>query len=228
MTGFSAERARVDGIIFLIPARWCGVCWWMNSCASSSPKLELATVLRALRGSVGGWGGLGLLAPVLGLLLFRRLGEVCRDMDRLLARFRDGRLRRVAARGAVGFSVDGRRRAVLARVWPGRFGWLLRAVAYRAAVYGGQLRVVLEQPEMVALLIAAPQAARILRPVCRMLAVETSLLRPRLPGSAVEVVVVAPEVKVRVRRPRLPVDWGRVPLPRGVLTAARRQGFGKC
>jgi hypothetical protein len=81
---------------------------------------------------------------------------------------------------------------------------------------------------MVELLLATPQAARILRPVCRMLAVDTSLLRPRAAGTAeVAAAEVAPEVKVRVRVPRAPVDWGRIPLPRGVLAAARRQGFGK-
>jgi len=32
---------------------------------------------------------------------------------------------------------------------------------------------------------------------------------------------------VRVRKPRVPIDWGRIPLPRGVLAAAKRQGFGK-
>jgi hypothetical protein len=101
-------------------------------------------------------------------------------------------------------------------------------MAYRAAGYGCQLRVILEQPEMVALLRASPQAGRILQPLCRMLAVETALLRPRLPGDAAIVAVeVAPVVKVRVRKPRAPVDWGRIPLPRGVLSAARRQGFGK-
>jgi hypothetical protein len=82
---------------------------------------------------------------------------------------------------------------------------------------------------MVALLVAAPQAARILRPLCRMLAVETAVLRPRVAGAAADVdpVEIIPVVKKRVRRPRVPVDWGRIPLPKGVLAAARRQGFGK-
>jgi len=109
----------------------------------------------------------------------------------------------------------------VARIWPGRFGWLVRAAAHHAAVHGLQLRMILERPEMVELLKASPQAARILRPVCRMLAIETSLLRPG-------VVVPEPVVKVvkpRVRKPRTPIDWGRIPLPRGVLSAARRQGF---
>jgi hypothetical protein len=124
---------------------------------------------------------------------------------------------------------NARLRAVPARIWPGRFGWLVRLVSYQAAGYGCQLQVILGQPEMVDLLLAAPQAARILRPVCRMLAVETSLLRPRLVGAVAEVVPVesVPVVKKRVRRPRVAVDWGRIPLPRGVLSAARRQGFGK-
>ena len=98
-----------------------------------------------------------------------------------------------------------------------------RAAAWRAAVYGGQLQAVLEQPEMVELLKAAPQAGRILRPLCRMLLVDTALLRP---GVVVE--PPAPKVaKVRVRKPRAKVDWGRIPLPRGMLAAAKRQGFGK-
>ena len=76
----------------------------------------------------------------------------------------------------------------------------------------------------VALLVAAPQAARILRPVCRMLAVERALLRPGVPAR-----VVVPREPV-AKRPRVkpaPLDWGRIPLPRGVLAAARRQGFGR-
>ena len=79
---------------------------------------------------------------------------------------------------------------------------------------------------MVALLEAAPQAARILRPVCRMLAIETSLLRPGVVVEAKPLVAVT-VAKKRVRKRRPPVDWGRIPLPRGVLSAARRQGFGK-
>lgn len=52
-----------------------------------------------------------------------------------------------------------------------------------------------------------------------MLAVETSLLRPRVEG------VAAPVLFKRVRVKRVPVDYGRIPLPRGVLTASRRGGF---
>jgi hypothetical protein len=79
---------------------------------------------------------------------------------------------------------------------------------------------------MVALLTACPQAVRILRPICRMMAIETSVLRP---GVAV---VVAPArlqagAVARVRRKPAPLDFGRIPLPRGVMAAARRQGYGR-
>ena len=201
----------------------------MNS--SPSPYLDLTTVIRCVRAAVGGWGGRGLLSAALTLLLFRRLGGICVEFERLVARFQAGRLRQVATRAAAGESVGGssERRASPDLLWPRRFGWLVLAARHLAAVYGGQLRVILEQPEMVELLIAAPQARRILRPVCRMLAVEARLLRPRPAGAAAETASadVCVVVKARVRKPRVPIDWGRIPLPRGVLSAARRRGIRK-
>jgi hypothetical protein len=171
-----------------------------------------------------------LLNQVLVMLLYRRLGGICGQMERLAARFQAGRLWRVPARAVAAEKVEAeaKLRAVALPVWPRRFGWLVRLASYHAASYGSQLRVILGQPEMVALLRAAPQAARILRPVCRMLAVETSLLRPRPEGAVAELgpETQAPVVTKRSRRPREAVDWGRIPLPKGVLAAARRQGFG--
>ena len=180
-------------------------------------------MILALRKELGGWGLRGLLRQMLVLLVYRRLGRICGQMERLAQRFQAGRLgsRRLAV--ARGVAASGVKRATVPVRLRRRFGWLVRAAAWQAAGYGSQLQTVLGQPEMVELLKAAPQAARILRPVCRMLAIETSLLRPGVAVVAKPVAVV----KVRVRRPRVPVDWGRIPLPRGVLTAARRQGFGK-
>jgi len=193
----------------------------MNASALSSPYLSLSAVLRALRGEVGGWHLRGMLSHLVMMLLYRRLGEICGKIERLAARFQAGRLWRRTSGARVGV-----RRAAKtgARIWPGQFAWLVRKAGHQAAGYGCQLQHVLEQPEMVELLKASPQAARILRPVCRMLAIDTALLRPG---------VVVPESKtkvprVRVHKKRVPIDWGRIPLPRGVLTAARRQGFGKC
>ncbi|MDR3523782.1 MAG: hypothetical protein P4L66_06725 [Acetobacteraceae bacterium] len=189
----------------------------MDSSTPLSSYQSLSAVLRALRGEVGGWEVRRLFNHVLALLLYRRLGEICGQIERLAARFQTGRLLRRPSRAVSG----GPRRAGGARLWPRRFGWLVKAAAYQAAGYGSQLREILQQPQMVDLLQATPQAARILRPVCRMLAVENALLQP-----GVVVPEPAPrEVKPRQRKPRPPIDWGRIPLPRGVLTAVRERRF---
>jgi hypothetical protein len=58
------------------------------------------------------------------------------------------------------------------RLLPRKFGWLIRFVPYEAACFGSQLQHQFSQPEMMALIEAAPQAAgRILRPLCWMLAI---------------------------------------------------------
>jgi hypothetical protein len=195
--------------------------------ASVSPFLSLSAVIRALRGSVGGWGLRGWLGAALVLLLYRRLGRISREMEGLAARFAAGTLRRrVVPVRVPAAQAEGRARLVAGeRIWPARFGWLVTAASWQAAGFGSQLRAVLETPEMVALLEAAPQAARILTPLCRMLAIETQVLRPRAAGP------VVPQVKVetpkRVRTPRAKVDWGQIPIPRGGLAAVRRQEIGK-
>jgi hypothetical protein len=56
--------------------------------------------------------------------------------------------------------------------WPQNFAWLIKMLPYEAACFGSQLQHQFSQPEMMALLEAAPQAGRLLRPLCRMLAVE--------------------------------------------------------
>jgi len=190
----------------------------MNSSAPPSPYLSLSAVLRALRGEVGGWHLRGLLSHAVMMLLYRRIGEICGKIERLAVRVQAGLLRRREPGVKAGVRSVAKTGA---RIWPGRFAWLVRVAGYQAAGYGCQLRHILEQPEMVELLKASPQAARILRPVCRMLAIENSVLRP----GEVPPEPKVREVKPRLRKPRPPVDWGRIPLPRGVLTAVRRRRF---
>lgn len=120
---------------------------------------------------------------------------------------------------------------------PLRFGWLMGVMPYEAAGYASQLRTVLAEPEMAALVAALPQARRILGPLCRMLGVAMAPVRP--PGVARaadgvadgaaqgEVPARPPTSRPAAARVRRVVDVGRIPLPRGVLAAARRQGFGK-
>ncbi len=192
--------------------------------AGVSPFLSLSALIGLLRGSIGGWGLRGWLSTALVLLLYRRLGEIARRMDGLAGRFVAGTVRRRGADAPVAAEGSGRvRQAVAERIWPGDFGWLVKAARWHAAGFGSQLRTVLAEPEMVALLAACPQAVRVLRPLCRMLAVETSLLRPAVTRPEAGTVAVAAPKRVRVPRPK--PDLGRVPIPRGVMSAVRRGRF---
>ena len=87
---------------------------------------------------------------------------------------------------------------------PRGFGWLLRLVPETVA-YGGQVEHLLADPKMTALLAASPQAGRILRPLCHMLAIKPPpalaapprAKRPRPPAVAIP----APDPSRAVSRP---------------------------
>ncbi len=123
----------------------------------------------------------------------------------------------------------------VAGVWghlPRRFGWLIRLAPFEIGGYASQLACVLAEPEMVTLLRDVPQARRIVRPTAGML----GLVMPGEPVGCSDpgdgAVRPARVRAARVRATRAPVartklDFGRIPLPRGVLSAARRQGYGK-
>ncbi len=61
---------------------------------------------------------------------------------------------------------------------PRRFAWLIVLVPYHAAGFASQLRHVLGDPEMVALLAASPRLGKMLQPLGRMLGIEPALLSP--------------------------------------------------
>ncbi len=182
--------------------------------------LTLAGLGRAVAARIAG----GAMAAAMILLVWRRIRRVDGQIRGLMERYRAGTLRVLVqseARSRVGV---GRARAVSDRL-PQRFGWLLPLVPYEAAGFASQLRAQLVEPEMVALLDAAPQARRVLGPLCRMLGIERALLRPRVAGEAAD--GLKRDRGKRVPRARVPVQPERIPLPRGVLSAARRQGFAK-
>ncbi len=180
---------------------------------------------RAVAARISPRGAVPPMQAAMIVLVWTRLKRVERQILGLLARFAAGRLV-VAAAPRVTEGAAGRRRVVSARL-PCRFGWLLGMVPFEAACFAGQLRAELAEPEMVALLAASPQARRVLGPVCRMLAIERSVLGvpEKVPARGADEGV--PVAKPRVRVVREKVDFGRIPLPRGVLAAAKRQGFGK-
>jgi len=207
----------MDGFC-LNAASGCGVYWWMESSPTQSApdtvSANLRMILRGILAALGMWR----MQPVLARVLYNRISGIFGRIERMLVRFRAGRLWRATRRDVVQRRPECRKPEVQL---PRRFGWLVQAGGHQAAGFGLQLQTVLATPEMVAMLAASPQAGRILRPLCRALAME-------VPG------VSEPPRKLadggrpkRPRKPRPKPEPFKIPLPRGVLSWARREGFGK-
>ena len=129
--------------------------------------------------------GGGRLAGPLIILIYTRLHRFCTRFLALAARFAAGTL--PAPRPRVrpprpAAAVSG---PPSPQLLPRGHAWLLRLVPGSDVATGAaQLRDLLDEPEMQALMAAAPQqAGRILRPLCRMLAVPLpdTLRQPRRP-----------------------------------------------
>lgn len=171
---------------------------------------------------------LGRLDAAMIVLVWRRVRRAETLLLALAERVRSGRYRGGSSRPSVAGGADSARVDASERLGcgnggrlPRRFGWLIRLVPFEVGGYASQLSCVLAEPEMVALLRDVPQARRIVRPLLRMLGIVG------LGDETVAVSAVVGVVRKRVRVARAAVDFGRIPLPRGVLAAARRQGFGK-
>ena len=167
------------------------------------PPIErFALIIEALCQAAAARSARRWIAVAIANLIWMRLRRTGARFAKLAARVRAGELpaaARASASGASDQSAESRaeRQAKrrksddpadrLAKRLPRGFAWLLRLVP-EAAVYGSQLNHLLSDPEMVALLQAAPQMGRLLRPLCQMLGIRLSehplLLRPRKRAAA--------------------------------------------
>ncbi len=168
---------------------------------------NLRLILVALRRAMGLWR----LDAALGGLLYNRTGKIFGQIERMLGRFRAGILRHGTQRAVSTQSRKTPRKPAMRL--PGRFGWLLPAGKHDAVCYGGQLRHLLAEPEMATMLDEFPQARRVLRPLLRALGVELpwTVTPPRPPRPP------------KPRKPRPKPEPFKIPLPRGVITWARRE-----
>lgn len=144
----------------------------MTSTVPLAATDRFALVIDGLRRSVA--GSHRRLGGPLILLICNRLGRIVARFAAVAARV--GTLRagqnRPECRPAPGRGAPSRPAASPAGpLLPRGFAWLLRLVP-EAAASGSQLQSLLSDPEMAALISAAPQIGRLLRPLCRMLAVE--------------------------------------------------------
>jgi hypothetical protein len=137
---------------------------------------RFALLIRLLREAIWARAAKNEAARPILLLIWSRLGRMAGRFAALAERVRTGPLRPQRQRTA---RPPPEERKQERQRWPGKFAWLLRLVP-EAASYGSQLHHLLAGPEMAALLKTAPQAGRILRPLCRLLAQKPipSLLPP--------------------------------------------------
>ncbi|HEX3349770.1 MAG TPA: hypothetical protein VHS58_16895 [Acetobacteraceae bacterium] len=144
---------------------------------------RFAWIMRALRDAVAARHRF--IPQALLFLIHARLGGIAQRFAATAARVQAGTLRPPRPRATP-------RQPSVRRPYerlPRRFAWLVALVPGDAVGFGLNLVQLLAEPEMQALLKAAPQLHRILRPLCRMLAAQPSPdLLPPLPP--------------RVRKPR--------------------------
>jgi hypothetical protein len=124
--------------------------------------------MQTLRDMIAAHASRQLAASAVMLLLWPYLNRVAKRFEALVRRVEAGTL---AGPRAASLVPRVRPSGIRRPGFPTGFAWLCRLVPCHAACVGGQVRHLLVQPEMAALFIAAPQVARIFRPLCRMLAI---------------------------------------------------------
>ena len=175
----------------------------MPAALPTTPTDRFASILDGLCHAVAERGGRRLLAGPLVILIWSRLRRLAAQVAALAARITAGRQRRVLARR----SPRPAPRRPAQRTLPHDHAWLLPLVP-QASGYGSQLQHLLADPEFAALVDAAPQMRRLLRPLCRMLGV-------RLPPA-----LVPPP------RPPRPAGPPAAPLAQPPAAACRRTAVG--
>ena len=149
----------------------------MPPVAPNSPAerfaLTMALLLQAVAARVSRPGRPGLAGPLVGAI-WLRLKRLTDRFARLAARIAAGALKPPRLR-------PGRARRAAARppsVLPRGFAWLIRlmpgdATRFAAAGFASQLRHLLAQPDMQALIAASPRRmGRTLRPLCHILGID--------------------------------------------------------
>jgi hypothetical protein len=141
------------------------------------PLTRLTAIADLLCQLIARHGHLRRLPGPLVVLLWQRVRGITRQVEGLLARLRAGHLRRCPARRPPRPGPIPRRTPAQA-AFPTPPAWLI-ALIPETAVSAVHLRTLLAAPDVPALLQAAPQLRRALRPLCRML--DVSLPRPLTP-----------------------------------------------
>ena len=153
----------------------------MNSWTTPEPPTlhaHLGAIMAGVRAMIS---DLRFRHPIVGpilILVWAYLHRPAQRLERLIARWQAGGVAPPRPRLAV---VRSQPRLPRARL-PTGYAWLVRLVQ-RTAQFGPQLEALVARPEMHALLAAAPQAGRILRPLFTMLGIRPFPPVLRRPGA---------------------------------------------
>jgi hypothetical protein len=155
----------------------------MNGPATLSPIDRFVLVLDALCAAVAARFKTPPLTAARVVVIWKRIRRIRLLAQALVARIQAGtyRERPVRPRGARRPAEKPPQKPRMPLVpLPRHFGWLIGLVPCEAACLAEGLRPVLADPEMAAQIAATPRLARLLRPLCWMLAIEADFL-PRRP-----------------------------------------------
>jgi hypothetical protein len=129
--------------------------------------LNFTTVLTGLQAAIAVVAARERALTVLLVAVWARIGRISTRLERLIALWRAGMLPAPRVRRG---RVPGTPANKPVSAFPPTPAWLLVAVR-EAAPFGARLEELLSEAECEAFLAAAPQARRLLRPLCRMLGI---------------------------------------------------------
>jgi hypothetical protein len=175
----------------------------MSGIAAHTLADRFAWLIDGLCKAIGGGAHRRALEAALAWAIWARMQRFGERLAALSAQMRAGRLRapRMTRRDTSARppppSGEGDARARVERVLPQDFGWLRRLLP-ETTQFAGALAYLLRDPEVAALVDKAPEAGRILRPLCHAMGVkapaflwrrrgaEAALGKPEAPGGAPE------------------------------------------
>jgi hypothetical protein len=120
------------------------------------------------------WGTIPAIEYSIIARVMGRMRRAERALQSLMARFVAGKLRPSKPRGPL--AKPRTQTPPKQKPLPSHFAWLCPLMPAEAAIRGNHLMLVLAEPEMQELLAASPRARAILKPICRMLAIDPRVL----------------------------------------------------
>jgi hypothetical protein len=169
-----------------------------------TPAERFAIILAGLRQVVAAQSISKRMADELIRLLWDRLGRLGQRFAKVVAQLEAGTLRPPAPPRERPAGARPERPSPALRL-PNGFAWLVRIAGWEAAGRGSQLQYLLRDPEMAALIAAAPQLVRLLRPLCRMLGIDTAGLLPppvKRRRASEQAQASAPQAATRAKTPQ--------------------------